>query len=923
MADYTLSAKITGDASSFKKSMDQTVSKLKETSDKVKNLGKNVTNISKNIMGSGTKLSLGLTLPLVAGAKQAVSYASDLQEVQNVVDVTFGKSSGIIDKFAKKSGDSFGLSELQAKQYNGTLGAMLKSSGLTGDAVVDMSTDLTGLSADMASFYNLDHDTAFDKIRAGISGETEPLKQLGINMSVANLEAYALAEGIKKPYDEMSQGEQTQLRYGYLMQATADAQGDFARTGDSHANMVKKMQLAMANMSNTIGTLLLPYATKLVTIVTDVINKFNGLSPTMMKTVLIIAAVAAAIGPVLIIVGALGVGLGTLITAFGVLISPIGLVITAIVGLAAAFGYQMATNEKFRTSFFEIFDSIREKVSNVIAYITPIVQGLWSKVQPILSNMADALPGLFEKIGPTVMSTLGNVGTQISKVFTTIWGIVQAVIPIFTTFFSSLLSGFQSAGVSGDGFVVNLTTILFGLSPVIKGIILLFQNFGPQIVGAFQTVVSMLLPVIATIGTTIGQLSATVIPILMSAFATLIPIIVQVGMTFMNIVTTVLPVLISLFNQFVPIITQVVLIFAGIIAQVIPLVGVLISSLLPVIQNVITTFMNIVTSVAPAFIAIIQAIITIVQALVPVFMAILTVAIQVFANIMSTISPIVGFIGNIIVAIMAIVTPIIVFIAGIITSIVAVITPLITIVSGVFSTIFSVVSGIFRNIMSFVGGAINKVGSVISGLTGTVSKVFNNIFGTVSRIMGNVSSKISDIFSAIQNAWSGLTGFVGGIFAGISGSVSDLVGQVKGFVNGVIGGINSAVGLINKIPGVSIGKIPYLARGTDDFQGGFARINEGGRGELVNMPGGTQVIPHDVSMRYAREAGKQSASQNGSRQSNYQRTDTSRIESLLERIANSEQMMVLDTGELIGATYPQYDRTGGTKTKLDGRFGRS
>lgn len=134
--------------------------------------------------------------------------------------------------------------------------------------------------------------------------------------------------------------------------------------------------------------------------------------------------------------------------------------------------------------------------------------------------------------------------------------------------------------------------------------------------------------------------------------------------------------------------------------------------------------------------------------------------------------------------------------------------------------------------------------------------------------MNNVSNTITGVFNAIQSAWTGLTGFVSGVFSGISGSVSDLVGQVKGFVNGVIGGINSAISIINKIPGVSIGSIPMLARGTDNWQGGFARINEGGRGELVNLPNGAQVIPHDVSMRYAREAGR-NAGGDGVKSNNY------------------------------------------------------
>lgn len=197
-------------------------------------------------------------------AKSGIETASDLDEVQNVVDTTFGSSgAAAIEEFAKSAATSFGMSELSAKQFTGTMGAMLKSMGLTEDEVLSMSTDLTGLAGDIASFYNLDPEEAFSKLRSGISGETEPLKQLGINMSVANLEAYALAWGISTAYSEMSQAEQATLRYNYLMQATADAQGDFAKTSDSYANQQRIMELNMENLSATIGGALLPYMTEL------------------------------------------------------------------------------------------------------------------------------------------------------------------------------------------------------------------------------------------------------------------------------------------------------------------------------------------------------------------------------------------------------------------------------------------------------------------------------------------------------------------------------------------------------------------------------------------------------------------------------------------------------------------------------------
>ena len=201
---------------------------------------------------------------LVEFGKKGVDLASDLEEVQNVVDVTFGQGADKIEAFAQSASSSFGLTELQAKQFSGTIGSMVKSMGLTDEAALEMSTALVGLTGDMASFYNLDHQTAFDKIRSGISGETEPLKQLGINMSVANLEAYALSKGIKTAYDKMSEAEKVQLRYGYIMQQTTDAQGDFVRTQDSYANQVRVLQNNLDTLAANVGSLLIPALTSAV-----------------------------------------------------------------------------------------------------------------------------------------------------------------------------------------------------------------------------------------------------------------------------------------------------------------------------------------------------------------------------------------------------------------------------------------------------------------------------------------------------------------------------------------------------------------------------------------------------------------------------------------------------------------------------------
>ena len=237
MADGQVLIEIQADNRGAKQTIKETTQDLTNATNQWEKSGDKMAGIFTKIAAAAAGAKIGQAL--VELGKKAVNAASDLSEVQNVVDVTFGESAGEINKWAKNAITQFGLTETQAKQFASTMGAMMKSSGIAGDEIVEMSEKLAGLAADMASFYNLDFETAFQKIRSGIAGETEPLKQLGINMSVANLEAYALTQGITKSFEAMSQGEQIMLRYQYMMNATADAQGDFARTSDGFANATR------------------------------------------------------------------------------------------------------------------------------------------------------------------------------------------------------------------------------------------------------------------------------------------------------------------------------------------------------------------------------------------------------------------------------------------------------------------------------------------------------------------------------------------------------------------------------------------------------------------------------------------------------------------------------------------------------------
>lgn len=222
-------------------------------------------------LGALTKVGLiaAATKKVVDFGKAAIDVAADVVEVQNVVDTTFGAMSKDVDEFAKNSIKAFGLSSLAAKHHASTMGAMLKSSGIQGQMVRDMSLDLTGLAADMASFYNLDNDVAFQKIMSGMSGMTQPLKELGINMNIANIEAFAMANGVNKAWREMNQAEQTIWRYNYLMNVTKDSQGDFAKEIGTWSNQVKIMKMQWQEFSGLMGQVLI----KVFLPVVKVINK--------------------------------------------------------------------------------------------------------------------------------------------------------------------------------------------------------------------------------------------------------------------------------------------------------------------------------------------------------------------------------------------------------------------------------------------------------------------------------------------------------------------------------------------------------------------------------------------------------------------------------------------------------------------------
>lgn len=785
LADYTLSAKITGDSNSFERAFSAAQKAADGFARKFDSVGKKISSVGDSLTNKITKPALAATsavagITLVKGWNRLTAIDDAKAKLTGL-----GHSAESVEEIMNSAtesvkGTSFGLDEAATTAANAVAAGIKPGEELT--EYLSRAADaaaIAGISmSDMGSILN--------KVQTGQTVYTEDLEQLADR----GLPVYQwLAEEAGVAASEVKQlasdGEiSAQMLYNAIDKNIGGAAktigetsftaalsnvgaaigrigANFLDAGGKGGGFFSQLKPLLSDFTSLLGNLetkASDLGVKFGAAFADVVQKvqelktkFDSLSPTVQSLILKVAGIGAAaavgIGPALKVVGPLVRGFGSIISiggklagVFGAIASPVGLVVTAIAALAAGFTYLMQTNEGFRNAVMSVINMV--------------------------------LPG------------------------------IQSLISILS---------------------------------------------------------ANLLPLFSTIQTTVGGIISALLPSIQSALVSLVPVIIQIVNTVTQVISTVLPVLISLINQLAPFLVQIAGMIGQIAATLAPIIAQLISSLLPVLTNIITVIANAVASVMPAVVSILNVIMAVIQALVPVIMDILSVVISVVSNIMSAVSPIISFIGSVISAVMAVISPIVTFVADIIAGIVQVIGTIIGTVTGIFSTVFSIISGIWSNISNFITTVINAISTVISTLTGIVGGVFNGIYSVVSSVMGNVRSFITGVFNGIKSAWTGLTGFVSGVFSGISNAVNSLVSKVKGFVNGVIGGINGAIGVINLIPGVSIGKIPYLAHGTDDWQGGFAYMNEGGRGELTYLPNGSQVIPHDISVKYAKEAARQNS----------------------------------------------------------------
>jgi len=303
---------LNADPTKLEQALKQAQSQTKTTT---KNIAQNFEKVGKEMRDIGLMMSAAITTPLALIGKKALEMAMDTVESENLFEVSMGNMADAARQWSQELRDSLGLNEYEVRKNVGTFNVMLSSMGLGEQQAYDMAKSLTQLAYDMASFYNLQPWEAFEKLQAGISGEVEPLKRLGIVVNDTTVQHWALTNGLIKQGDQLTEQQKILARYNVIMEATQKAQGDMARTIESPANQLRVLKEQFNMLLVDLGKQMIPTFLNVVGVLKNVVTWFSNLSDEQKKLVVTFGAVTAGIPPILSGLGQMIITISKLRTA--------------------------------------------------------------------------------------------------------------------------------------------------------------------------------------------------------------------------------------------------------------------------------------------------------------------------------------------------------------------------------------------------------------------------------------------------------------------------------------------------------------------------------------------------------------------------------------------------------------------------------
>ena len=730
--------------------------------------------------------------------------------------------------------------------------------------------------------------SAMDKLHISITNQDGSMKSWGGVIKNLQSSFKGLSEKQQAAYAKQLFGKESMAGmlaiintstkdYNKLAGAIKNSGGDADKAAKTQLNnlngQITKLKGALEGAAIAIGERMLPNIREAVKLVQKATDWFNSLSKAQLDSIMKWAGIAATVGPCLITFGRVVTGIGNMVDGFGKISSSI-------------------TNAG---SVLKLLKSPAVIVVGVLAAIAAaavLVVKNWDKIKPMVTKVKAWFSGAFGASTKGIMA-----GFQ--KIFVNVMEGIKAIMPSVQKVFASAMEGIKAVMPIIAGAVKKVGEKVV---PAVKAAVSALKTLLPPAFETIKTAIKAAVPVVKTIIHSIGKL----LPAGFKAAKTVIKSLAPIFHTIADVIFEVVPIIAETLGSVLKELKPVIIILGNAVKSVVPIIGNALSSAFSFLGGVISDVMPSIIKIASAiggvlstalsaikeaFVKVIPAIKAVANAIGGVLSAIFNFMMNAFIKAMPVLEKVAGvigdlltkavtFMGNAIAKVMPVINKVAKIAGGVLVSAIKRTSFIVKTLASAFSTAFVAIYGVASGIAKKLQPVFSLIGSIIKVVMGVVRKRFVDTFKTAASAVSLAASGIKSVINGMKKAFSGIMDFITGVFTGnwkkawegvknvFSGIFEGLEGVLKVPINAVIGLINKAISGINKIsvdipegvPGVggkhigfSIPTIPALAKGTQDWRGGIVQVGEKG-GEIVDLPKGSRVYPHDQSVQMARKS---------------------------------------------------------------------
>lgn len=435
---------------------------------------------------------------------QAVTESNKYQEDLNLFTVALGQYAAEAQNYAEKVSDVMGIDPAQWLRNQGVFNTLLTGFGDTAERAQLMSQNLTQLGYDISSFFNISIEDAMQKLQSGISGELEPLRRLGYDLSQARLEQTALNLGIKESVANMTQAEKAELRYYAIMTQVTTAQGDMARTLEAPANQLRILQAQLTQAARAIGNIfipalnaILPYAIAVVQVIREIANALANLAGFKLTEVDYSGVNSAAVGA-----GSLADNLDDAAGAakklkqytvgfdeLNVFAPNTGSGSGAGAGGAGGFDFDLPTYDFLGDAVQTRIGEIKKMIEDILAEITTIVSGFMLAVGAILVVTGVNIPlgvGLMAAGAVGLAATVGLNWTAMSSELASTLALITGVVGGFLLALGAIMA------FSGANLPLGIALMALGGASLVSAAVINWHNSDRHLTDALTTLTGVL-----------------------------------------------------------------------------------------------------------------------------------------------------------------------------------------------------------------------------------------------------------------------------------------------------------------------------------------------------------------------------------------------------------------------------------------------